>query len=194
MLQMVNHGGHCCGVKHIFGLPSSPTGITPALTKVIVSHGASAEMSPGKRFYPGPDPQEPGGVRFDKLLVYLDKCKPQHLVEVVLTSSQKITWEDFLRERGFTLVTPDGFKNCNTSATLYVFHRTTPLSMEMKAKQDERVAAAAEAAKNDKPKTKEAKPAKPLVSRTRGIYICTCPMCVAARDGGGGGDSGLIDF
>lgn len=143
MLQIVNHGGHCCGVKHIFGFPYNPTYNTPALTQCPVSHGASAEMDPGARFVPGPYPMEPGGVRLDKLLAYIDKLKPKHLVEVVLGGSLNTNWREFLEERGFKLVTPDGFINSNTSATLFVYHRITPLPVKKEEKVVEKKVAKA---------------------------------------------------
>lgn len=133
MLQAVNHGGHCCGVKHILGFPSRPDRETAGLSAVSVSIGASPEMAPGRRFYPGPEPIEPGGVRLDKLLDYIDKYKTAHLVEAVLNKSIAANWKEFLEERGFKQVTE--FKNSNTDSKLCVFHRVTPLPPELKALQ-----------------------------------------------------------
>lgn len=188
MLQAVNHGGHCCGVKHILGFPYRPNDMTTGLSAVSVSIGASPEMAPGKRFYPGPEPQEPGGVRLDKLLDYIDKYKTAHLVEAVLNKSIAANWKEFLEERGFKQVTE--FKNSNTDSKLYVFHRVTPLPPELKALQAARQKKAAAEAAKEAPK-KEPVPVKapavplrrrpPATQRYGLITGCSCDGCRRAR-------------
>lgn len=134
-MQVLNHGGHCCGVKHIIGFPARPDYQCWALTERTVYQGAGREMdNPAKDFYPGPAPAEPGTIRLDRLLEYIDKKKTGHLVEVILSSYVSSHWKTTLEERGFVLVTK--FKNSNTDMDLHVYHRVIPVKKLTKKETD----------------------------------------------------------
>lgn len=123
-MTIKNHGGKCCGVKHIHGFSYSPNVLVAALPACEVYHGAAGEMNnPGKAFHPSGLPTQKGHERLDALLKYLDEKKPSHLVEIILPVSWSTHWKKTLEDRGFKLVT--SFVNCNTIANLDVYHRVT---------------------------------------------------------------------
>lgn len=114
MMRVHNHGGRCCGIKHILNFSYSPNDMVSALPtrKKVYNQGAASEMTAGKDFYKGPEPMEPGIVRLDKLLKDIDARKSGHLVEVTLNKYQNTVWQEPLEKRGFKQVTR--FYNSNT--------------------------------------------------------------------------------
>lgn len=144
-MRIVNHGGRCCGIKHIINFPMYPNAeaapdsgyyaycICQAEPKHVVFHGASGEMkNPAENFWPGEAPQEDGEVRLKKLLRYVDsKKKEGHLIEVVLKHVVYLNWKEVLEKNHFVVVTE--FNNCNTFGTkLVVLHRVLPIQKKTK--------------------------------------------------------------
>lgn len=126
-MRVSNHGGRCCGIKHIHGLPYKSTDMTYETNQKPVFHGPTVEQNnPGKLFSPGPYPDETGEARLVRLLAYVDRLRPQHLVEIVLSPYQYgHDWPAVLGKHGFRFVSE--FTNSNTGCKLKVYHRTTPL-------------------------------------------------------------------
>jgi len=122
MMRVHNHGGECCGIKHIFGFPYFPKDKVAALPMRKVHQGAGGEMrNPGKDFYPGPRPVEPAQTRLKALIDYILSDKTGHLVEIVLYKGTAANWHEVLTKKGFRKVSV--FHNSNTSGTeLHVYH------------------------------------------------------------------------
>lgn len=122
-MRLVNHGGKCCGIKHIHGIPWNPTVKVTALLKRACYQGAVGEMSnPAKDFFPGPAPAETGEERLNRLLEYLDSKKKSHLVEITFNNMYR-GWNKILKAKGFRIVSK--FTNGNTGNSIEVYHRIT---------------------------------------------------------------------
>lgn len=123
------HGGGCCGIKTI-GLygNTSPTTFQPSRHgSEVVTHADSigASYSKTSDFFHEKAPRESGIDRFDRLLDYLYRRRPGHLVEVVLINhpdhwASQYRWVPILLERGFKEVVT--FQNSNSKNLLTVFH------------------------------------------------------------------------
>jgi hypothetical protein len=121
-MDVVVHGGKCCGIKTIRSFPGQPDHKVPA--RVAKDNdkpdllGASQNM--GKPFHAPALPIETGKERLDRLIEYVREKRPSHMVEAVLNQWQLPYWSELLRERGFRMVTT--YTNSNTQLKIYVFH------------------------------------------------------------------------
>lgn len=124
MMRILNHGGRCCGIKHIIDFPYFPTDTVSALPARTVYHGPSVEMkNPSKDFHPGGLLSDKAEERLRKLLEYLDHQKDAHLAEIVLPRYTSDHWTAVLLKFGFKKVIE--FENSNTDTVLHVWHRVT---------------------------------------------------------------------
>lgn len=141
-MEIVHHGGKCCGMKTLFGFHLDPSAELKATTKVIPadykrSYEKKLDITPGtlNRDKYGKAagsewpfrstekdiwPEETAGERFDRIIKHTCKHRPDHMIECVLTIYQKEYWHDILLANGFNLVTT--WKNSNTQNTLYAYH------------------------------------------------------------------------
>lgn len=129
-LTISRHGGRCCGIKHIYGFYRRPDAVLPAVSQKEDLHFYSDHASPGKAISGiGPCPKETLRDRLVRYLEFLDKRRPQGIVEAVLATGfqgdigtcQVELWRPVLEELGFTLSV--NAKNSNSGNTIYVFHR-----------------------------------------------------------------------
>lgn len=124
-MLLLNHGGGCCGTKHICGFfraPNSPHLLSPEDTDELEVMAAGAQgRECGQNFYAGKCPAETPLERLDRYLTFLKENQPSGLVEIQLVGFQKSVWNKCLEERGFSVVCK--YENSNTSNTIYVYHK-----------------------------------------------------------------------
>lgn len=150
MISLVNHGGLCCGIKHIYGLDYSP------------NSKSYYEYTPAHKGFPGDDtignptrsdynlyglPYNKGdklGDIFTSMVEYCRKHRPAGVIEVTIILYEdfddcfgddvdavtidtcvsrgdgQALWVPFLVEKGFKLVTK--FVNSNSGNLVGVFH------------------------------------------------------------------------
>lgn len=133
MLQLMHHGGLCCGVKtiHGFGYGESFDSTQSAITEIPPYVTDGTYLSYGKSFFYKTAPVETALERLDRYLAYLKKKRPGGLVEVTLTDNDptgkgrpsgvsQMAWQPILEERGFKSV--NSFRNSNSGAVVTVFH------------------------------------------------------------------------
>lgn len=124
MIQLVTHGGKCCGIKTIYGFPH-PNHLVDPIGADEKNKNRDVFMPSdhvGKSFYPLARPEETAEARFDAFILYVKRTRPSHLIEAILNQFQLPYWKDFLKSRGFHLV--QLHHNSNTSGTgIYTFHK-----------------------------------------------------------------------
>jgi hypothetical protein len=131
-MNMIYHGGLCCGIKTIHKFPDSPNS-TLEEVKATDGQGLSVYES-GRRpeCRPTVMPAETALERLDRLIAHKDKNWPYGVIEAVLVSttgaanagkpdSQVAVWGPILEERGFECVTQ--CYNSNSWNTIFIYHR-----------------------------------------------------------------------
>lgn len=121
-MQAYLHGGKCCGIKHIEGFPWRPGDVLSAkkASKANTKHEGDYFMRSSIPFFTDAAPSETGGERFDRIVEFIKTHRPQGVIEVVLAYYQLPSWQDFLFERGFKLVTK--CKNSNSGNKIFIYH------------------------------------------------------------------------
>lgn len=139
-MYISRHGGHCCGIKHIYGFTYPPTSVVAA-DNTTDSSFSSDHCHPGETVKGiGPCPKETAEARFVRTICWLEDRRPSGIIEVVLASqsyggrnAQLVTWPPVLRKYGFVRVTPkDGVENSNSGNRLHVYHRYSGLKKKLK--------------------------------------------------------------
>jgi len=132
-MQLVFHGGKCCGIKTIYGLgygPNAPTAIQPALEALPKRDDRDQcgwDCSSEDRFFHEEAPKESATDRLDRYIDYMKRRRPCNIVEIVIAirndnfdwSCQRF-WPDVLKEKGFKEV--NRHLNSNSGNTCAVFH------------------------------------------------------------------------
>lgn len=137
-MDVVNHGGKCCGIKTIRGFPFDPqTKIIERPAKGSVHADGQPDIvgaadNVGKTFHRPALPAETAIERLDRLIEYVRSERPSHMIEAVLNNWQIPYWKTSLRSRGFRLVT--SYANSNTEARIYVFHKVIHKGKDVSAK------------------------------------------------------------
>ena len=124
-MKLVNHGGCCCGIKTIYGFPWAPSEMileAGKLTRFGYSP-ATEDAYPGKNFWSGGAPREKALERLARLIAYVEKQRPSHIIEIVLSGYQMSNWKEEVEKQGFICANPGGTGNSNTGYRIYVFHR-----------------------------------------------------------------------
>lgn len=113
-MHLVNHGGGCCGIRHIHGMRNRPEELTFADFQ-------------GRRLagYGDNNNNRPAVECLDALLAEFERREnpdPQsRLIEIVLRGAQVNPWRRTLEARGFFEVC--NFVNSNTGNECYIFHK-----------------------------------------------------------------------
>lgn len=97
-MRIANHGGHCCGVDHIYGFEY-------LRNRPVVGLDAGSQQ------------------RVDEFKRSVNNWKyhnASRLLEACLTDHQMVGWAPYLQEAGFKLVTR--FRNSNSENTVNVLH------------------------------------------------------------------------
>lgn len=124
-LRRSGHGGHCCGMTHIWNFPASPETMLDkreeespkSLDTYLTNNPEMANVI--NEYFPAQTALE----RLDEILCRIDEDRPQGIVEAVLIASQVNYWNSVLTERGFKCVNDN--MNSNSGNRLYVYHRNT---------------------------------------------------------------------
>lgn len=147
------HGGHCCGVSHIYNLPDNPdVRLRPRTEKPKAeyenfcrqnpthSHDANdtlPEQTAGERIVDiisqikggmGFDQSEwglaPSGRRASMFGGYhVDTGRTVGIVEVILSDGQLLQWKGFIEGLGFRVVNTS--RNSNSGRVISIFHLNT---------------------------------------------------------------------
>lgn len=129
-MDVVTHGGQCCGIKTIYGFPywsadpinavmckkagrKVPKGLMPDIYDM--------EGNAGTPFRTEELPEEKAIDRLDRLIEIVRTHRPSHLIEAVLNHPLRPCWEAELLKREFRLVT--AHTNSNTLNMIYVYHK-----------------------------------------------------------------------
>lgn len=120
-MELLFHGGNCCGVKTIKGFLYGPEAKCTALAKKAANnkdkHGH--HVSSMETFFTDEAPAETLGDRLDRYLAFLRTNRPRGLVEAYLINSQVMLWDDFLKSRGFTADLVFNNSNSGNNITRY---------------------------------------------------------------------------
>lgn len=99
-MHINEHGGHCCGIKHILGFPTMASERAVSDFNILVGDFL-AEVDEGE------ESEENGGTM---------------LLEAVLTDYQLAQWGKILTGKGFKLV--NSFTNVNSGNDCNIYHFT----------------------------------------------------------------------
>lgn len=138
-MQIMLHGGKCCGIKSICGLPYFPEQ-PPKETHPFYDSGEDyLWMADGKaktdkppndahgtvnsplNMYWEEAPRETGLKRLDRYLEFLANNRKNGIVEIVLTNNNVGNWRATLESRGFYEVT--SCHNSNSGNRIHVFYK-----------------------------------------------------------------------
>ena len=127
-MDLLFHGGLCCGIKTIYSLGTDPDALCVSLEKIAVDDRDQYgyHVSSADRFFHKAAPEETKKERLKRYIEYCHERRPQGMIEVTTAIdpydkwlSQGL-WEPILLELGFKLVTE--FKNSNSGNTVKVWH------------------------------------------------------------------------
>jgi hypothetical protein len=134
-MNLIYHGGFCCGIKTIHALYSSPSSQATEIkeaTRPQTSYGGDVtDGTSGAKgnWFVGNVPKETYLERLDRYLQFTDSQRQAGVLEIVLADNasdssafnQNAAWQFLLEERGFKLVTK--CRNSNTNNNIYIYHR-----------------------------------------------------------------------
>lgn len=141
LLQLIYHGGHCCGVKTIYGFDACDPRIrvqykTDKAGRLVYPESIGGAVVPNPvsnfRIPVSNAPEESNAERFIRLIRHVQKNWPGQLIEVSVIAgyrgilsgrSQEGFWEPFFEAIGFKRVTE--WENSNTQNTLASWHLVT---------------------------------------------------------------------
>jgi hypothetical protein len=123
-MDVVNHGGKCCGIKIIHGFHELDWSLDEVSERQepreFTNHGVWEYSRPGENFFHGAAPVESTVARFYRLVGYCKEKRPAGLIEIALVTEQLKTWRETIEDEGF--VEAVSFKNSNSGKTIHVFH------------------------------------------------------------------------
>lgn len=126
-MELVFHGGQCCGIKIIHDLGCTPDVTIGPLSKVPVddSDQYGKEVSSHQRFFHREAPAESRVERLKRYIEYCHERRPQGLIEITTADDTRAfvsqhLWNPILTELGFKVVSE--FKNSNSERTVKVWH------------------------------------------------------------------------
>lgn len=129
-MDVVTHGGQCCGIKTIHGFPYWSSDPTNSVIQKLSGRTCPEGLMPdqydlqenaGTPFRREALPEEKAIDRLDRLIEIVRTHRPSHLIEAVLNHIQRPYWEAELLKREFRLVTTHS--NSNTLNSIYVYHK-----------------------------------------------------------------------
>lgn len=117
------HGGKCCGIKHIFGLGTSPNDLIGAKrkTKGIKKDESRGYYNSTLNFFSPSAPQEKYKDRLKRIVDWIIERRPQGIIEIVLSNYQINFWRQHVEALGFEQVSKAN--NSNSNGVIYVFHK-----------------------------------------------------------------------
>lgn len=137
-MELVFHGGKCCGIKTIYGFFNAPWDMTSRRESCEernqdkYGHSVRSDLS----FFTDEAPKETYKERLVRFIDFCKRRRPRHMIEVVLSNQsfsvynnethefesirQIDLWGPILEELGFLPVTT--FNNSNTGFNVTVYH------------------------------------------------------------------------
>lgn len=143
-MQLVFHGGKCCGIKTVYCMGTSPAETQPSLGKLARrnNHDQSYhEVSSGIRFFSDAAPEESGKARLKRYIEFMEKNRPRNVLEVVLCESSRYEWQDqsawvpTLEELGFKMV--NRHSNSNSGNHIQIWHLNIGETSDVSATEDD---------------------------------------------------------
>lgn len=127
-MQLVFHGGKCCGIKTVYCMGTDPAENQPPLAKLARRHNHDQsyhEVNSGLRFFTDDAPEESGTARLKRYIEFMEKNRPRNVLEVVLCESRygfqdQTAWVSTLEELGFKLV--NRHSNSNSGNFIQIWH------------------------------------------------------------------------
>jgi len=121
-LQLVFHGGQCCGIKTVYHFSWKPDQPVPPLKKIPQNNADQCGqwVSSTTRFFHDEAPQETCLERLDRYIEYMKRRRPANILEAVLTDDQMENWREVMEERGFKVVTSG--RNSNSGNVCNILH------------------------------------------------------------------------
>lgn len=137
-MELVTHGGRCCGIKTIHTFYGKPEDLIHARSATGAEKNDSiyAVSNIGKPFHWPALPVESGTARLKRFIDFVKEHRPDHLIEAVLNNYQRPSWGDTLLEHGFRCVSVH--RNSNTQATIYTYHKIILSGKDVSAKDAEK--------------------------------------------------------
>lgn len=113
-MELVCHGGNCCGVKTIKGFTFGPEyNECPVIKKSPNNKDKCGHhVSSAESFFTDAAPAETSLSRLKRFLEFLKRERPEGLVEAYLIRNQVNLWDKHLKDLGFKTDKP--FKNSNS--------------------------------------------------------------------------------
>lgn len=143
-MQLLFHGGLCCGIKTIQGFDDPESKLYPVEKLTVNDNDQSGgrQTGPSVSFFTDEAPQETVEERFVRLIEFCKRRRPQGMIELVLAgnvwvdvrSKRKMmndVWQPIVEKHGFKCVAQA--KNINTSNICYVYYleyETKPVKKE----------------------------------------------------------------
>lgn len=143
-MNLYFHGGQCCGVKTIAGFPHFPKSSHRAYEREAVvavrNYDANgSHVSTTKPFFTDAAPQETIEERFERLIKFCKRRRPQGVIEVCLARAKDGSWDQFnlweplLFKHGFKVTVPE-FRNSNSGNYIKIYHLVYDATTEPKPK------------------------------------------------------------
>lgn len=128
-MQLVFHGGKCCGIKTVYCMGTSPDEKHEALEKLARRNNRDqtyGDVSSDMRFFTDDAPEESGKDRLKRYITFMERNRPRNVLEVVLCEFSRCEWQDqtawvpTLEELGFKLV--NRHSNSNSGNFIQIWH------------------------------------------------------------------------
>lgn len=148
-MQLVFHGGKCCGIKTIYGLGYGSVCTTATMSPLEKIPRDDTDQGGGsvnsdKRFFHEEAPKENATERLDRYIAYMKKRRPGNLLEVVLAWPDHKDYEYMSQEPWVPVLLERGFKevarqlNSNSGNICAVFYLN--IDEEWPGKEKSRIA------------------------------------------------------
>lgn len=127
-MQLVFHGGKCCGIKTVYCMGTSPVEkheSLVALSRRNNSDQTYGEVGSGMRFFTDSAPEESGKDRLQRYITFMERNRPRNVLEVVLCESSsdwqnQTAWVPTLEGLGFKMV--NRHSNANSGNFIQIWH------------------------------------------------------------------------
>lgn len=128
-MQLVFHGGKCCGIKTVYCMGTDPAVSQPSLEKMARRNNRDqtyGDVSSDMRFFTDSAPEESGKDRLQRYITFMERNRPRNVLEVVLCESSDHEWQDqsawvpTLQELGFKMV--NRHSNSNSGNFIQIWH------------------------------------------------------------------------
>lgn len=124
-MYLVAHGGHCCGIRTIFGFAANPADGLSATT------GQQIKGLVPNSLFVGSLPAQTFGERFEAYIDFQQWSQRKGIIEVVLIDCQITKWKPLLDKHDFK-ETFSGH-NSNSGNIVHIFHKAYVPKPKVKA-------------------------------------------------------------